>query len=190
MKPCAKPHRAADRHFSSEGISHAAELGVPFANLFSPSRKSWPLPGAYPSQPDSTPGSAPLALTLFLVPVTLGMHQFWNIHDALVEAGLHPATGLRSLTGAVQDSRPYSGRVSSQSRHAMPRLTRDTPRRDAGGEGSAAVTTGSRASRYPKKMLRPQIRHATPKQDGLRLPSPSSGEFPRLSTPLTCPLLM
>ena len=74
---------AAPRHFTSEGISHAAEIGVPFANLLVPISGILAIAGGLSVATGFHAKFGALALILFLVPVTLGMHQFWNIHDPL-----------------------------------------------------------------------------------------------------------
>ena len=72
---------AAPRHFTNEGISHAAELGIPFAHLLVPISGILAIAGGLSVATGFHAKFGALALTLFLVPVTLGMHQFWNIHD-------------------------------------------------------------------------------------------------------------
>src|SRR5215471_8807450 len=72
---------AAPRHFTHEGISHAAELGVPFANLLVPLSGILAFAGALSVATGFHAKYGALALILFLVPVTLGMHQFWRIVD-------------------------------------------------------------------------------------------------------------
>ncbi len=72
---------AAPRHFTNEGISHAAELGIPLANLLVPVSGILALAGALSVLTGFYAKFGALALILFLVPVTLGMHQFWYLHD-------------------------------------------------------------------------------------------------------------
>jgi putative oxidoreductase len=74
---------AAPRHFTQEGISHAADLGVPFANLFVPISGILAIAGGLSIATGFHAKFGALTLILFLVPVTLGMHQFWNIEDPL-----------------------------------------------------------------------------------------------------------
>jgi putative oxidoreductase len=73
---------AAPRHFTHEGISHAAELGVPFANLLVPISGLLAIAGGLSVATGFYPRFGAIALIVFLVPVTLGMHQFWTIPDA------------------------------------------------------------------------------------------------------------
>jgi putative oxidoreductase len=73
---------AFPRHFSAEGIAHAAELGVPFANVLVPISGVLALAGGLSVATGFYAKWGAWALVLFLVPVTLGMHQFWNLSDA------------------------------------------------------------------------------------------------------------
>ena len=72
---------AAPRHFTNEGISHAAELGVPFAGVLVPISGILAIAGGLSVATGFHAKLGALALILFLIPVTLGMHQFWNIND-------------------------------------------------------------------------------------------------------------
>jgi putative oxidoreductase len=72
---------AAPRHFTHEGIAHAANLGIPLANLLVPLSGILALTGALSVATGFHAKYGALALILFLVPVTLGMHQFWHIPD-------------------------------------------------------------------------------------------------------------
>jgi putative oxidoreductase len=73
---------AAPRHFTGGGISHAADLGVPFASFFVPLSGILAIAGAlFVGFGFHTKWGAWM-LVLFLIPVTLGMHQFWKIADA------------------------------------------------------------------------------------------------------------
>jgi putative oxidoreductase len=72
---------AAPRHFTHEGIAHAADLGIPLANLLVPLSGILALTGALSVATGFHAKYGALALILFLVPVTLGMHQFWHILD-------------------------------------------------------------------------------------------------------------
>ena len=72
---------AAPRHFTNEGISHAAELGIPFAALLVPVSGILAIAGGLSVATGYYAKIGALALILFLVPVTLGMHQFWQLQD-------------------------------------------------------------------------------------------------------------
>jgi putative oxidoreductase len=72
---------AAPRHFTAEGINHAADLGVPFAALCVPVSGLMALAGGLSvASGYRTPWGAWL-LIAFLVPVTVMMHGFWRLHD-------------------------------------------------------------------------------------------------------------
>jgi len=73
---------ASPRHFSSEGIAHAAALGIPLANFLVPISGALALAGGLSVATGFYARWGAWALVLFLVPVTLGMHQFWNVSDA------------------------------------------------------------------------------------------------------------
>ncbi len=72
---------AAPRHFSPEGIQHAAELGVPMAGVLVPLSGVLALLGGLSI---ALGYRAPLGAWLlvgFLVPVTFLMHAFWKQAD-------------------------------------------------------------------------------------------------------------
>jgi len=73
---------AAPRHFTAEGISHAADLGVPLASFFVPLSGILAIAGALSVSFGFRAKWGAWMLVLFLIPVTLGMHQFWKIADA------------------------------------------------------------------------------------------------------------
>jgi putative oxidoreductase len=79
---------AAPRHFTAEGISHAAELGVPFASFFVPLSGVMALVGGLSVALGFQARLGALLLIAFLVPVTLGMHQFWRAPDAHVQLSM------------------------------------------------------------------------------------------------------
>lgn len=72
---------AAPRHFTAEGISHAAELGVPFAQILVPASGVLAIAGALSVATGFQARFGACGLVLFLLPVTLWMHQFWNVTD-------------------------------------------------------------------------------------------------------------
>jgi len=72
---------AAPRHFTTEGTSHAAELGIPFASLLVPISGILAIAGGLSVATGFHARFGALASILFLVPVTFGMHRFWNLHD-------------------------------------------------------------------------------------------------------------
>jgi putative oxidoreductase len=73
---------AAPRHFSTEGIHHAAELGVPFSGVVVPFSGVLAIVGGLSVALGYQARWGAWALVAFLVPVTLGMHAFWNVADA------------------------------------------------------------------------------------------------------------
>jgi putative oxidoreductase len=72
---------AAPRHFTHEGIQHAAELGVPLASLFVPVSGVMALAGGLSIALGYRARWGAWLLVGFLVPVTLMMHAFWKLHD-------------------------------------------------------------------------------------------------------------
>jgi putative oxidoreductase len=72
---------AAPRHFSNEGVSHAAELGVPFAGLLVPIAGVMAVVGALSVATGYRASMGAWVLIAFLIPVTLGMHAFWKMTD-------------------------------------------------------------------------------------------------------------
>jgi putative oxidoreductase len=72
---------AAPRHFTAEGIGHAAELGVPFAALCVPVSGLMALAGGLSVASGYRAQWGAWLLIAFLVPVTMMMHAFWRLHD-------------------------------------------------------------------------------------------------------------
>jgi putative oxidoreductase len=77
---------AAPRHFSHEGIQHAAELGTPFAPLLVPISGLMAILGGLSVALGYRARWGAWLLVAFLLPVTLAMHAFWKLHDP---AGIH-----------------------------------------------------------------------------------------------------
>ena len=104
---------AAPRHFSGEGISHAAGLGVPFANLFVPLSGILAIAGALSVIFGFHARWGAWMLVLFLVPVTLGMHQFWKIdtEQRHIQVSMF-AKNISMLGGALLIARHGSGAFS------------------------------------------------------------------------------
>lgn len=84
------------RHFSREGIQHAADLGVPLASLLVPLSGLLALLGGLSVALGYRSQWGAWALVLFLVPVTLGMHAFWKAKDPL-EAHVQQAMFAKNL---------------------------------------------------------------------------------------------
>src|SRR5271170_2955748 len=72
---------AAPRHFTHEGIQHAAGLGVPAAVVLVPLSGVLALAGGVSVAIGYKTRWGALALIAFLVPVTLWMHAYWRLSD-------------------------------------------------------------------------------------------------------------
>jgi putative oxidoreductase len=72
---------AAPRHFSRQGIQHAADLGVPLAGLLVPISGVMALAGGLSVALGYKARWGAWALVVFLIPVTLMMHAFWRLLD-------------------------------------------------------------------------------------------------------------
>jgi putative oxidoreductase len=72
---------ASPRHFSKEGIQHAADLGVPLAGLAVPISGLLALAGGLSVALGYKARWGAWALVAFLIPVTLMMHAFWKLQD-------------------------------------------------------------------------------------------------------------
>ena len=72
---------AAPRHFTAEGINHAADLGVPLAALCVPLSGVMALAGGLSVASGYRTQWGAWLLIAFLIPVTLMMHGFWRLHD-------------------------------------------------------------------------------------------------------------
>jgi putative oxidoreductase len=69
-------------HFSAQGIAYAAHSGVPWPNVLVPAAGVLALAGGLSVLLGYHARIGALLLALFLIPVTLIMHAFWNIPDA------------------------------------------------------------------------------------------------------------
>ena len=72
---------AAPRHFTHEGIQHAADLGVPLAALLVPISGVMALVGGLSIAAGYQARWGAWLLVGFLVPVSLMMHAFWKLTD-------------------------------------------------------------------------------------------------------------
>ena len=68
-------------HFSAQGIEYAAAAGTPLANLLVPLSGVLVLLGGLSVLLGYHARIGALLLALFLLPVTLIMHDFWNVTD-------------------------------------------------------------------------------------------------------------
>jgi putative oxidoreductase len=74
--------KAAPLHFSPQGIAYAASEGVPMAGVLVPLAGVLALLGGLSVALGYQARFGGFLLALFLVPVTLQMHDFWNVADA------------------------------------------------------------------------------------------------------------
>lgn len=72
---------AAPRHFTRDGIAHAAALGVPLAAVLVPLSGALSLAGGASLLLGYRTAWGAWLLVAFLVPVTLMMHAFWRLDD-------------------------------------------------------------------------------------------------------------
>jgi putative oxidoreductase len=75
---------AAPRHFSREGIEHAAQLGAPLAGLFVPISGVLALAGGLSIALGYKARWGAWSLVAFLLPVTFIMHAFWRLQDPVL----------------------------------------------------------------------------------------------------------
>jgi len=68
-------------HFSAQGIGYAAQSGVPLPNVLVPLSGILALAGGLSVLLGYHARIGALLLALFLIPVTLMMHAFWNISN-------------------------------------------------------------------------------------------------------------
>jgi putative oxidoreductase len=74
---------AAPRHFTHEGIQHAADLGVPWAAALVPVSGLMALAGGLSVATGYKARWGAWLLVGFLVPVTYMMHGYWKLQDPL-----------------------------------------------------------------------------------------------------------
>src|SRR5580658_5500951 len=72
---------ASPRHFTHEGVRHAAELGVPLASLLVPVSGVMSLAGGLSIAFGWKTRWGAWTLVAFLIPVTTTMHAFWKQID-------------------------------------------------------------------------------------------------------------
>lgn len=75
---------AAPRHFSAEGIAHAAEFGVPAAALLVPLSGLMAVTGGLSLALGYRARAGAWLLVAFLLPITLTLHAFWNVADPVM----------------------------------------------------------------------------------------------------------
>jgi putative oxidoreductase len=87
---------AAAGHFSAQTIAYAAAQGVPLANLAVPLSGILSLLGGLSVLLGYKARWGALALIVFLVPVTLMMHNFWAISDPMMKQ-MHMVMFMKNL---------------------------------------------------------------------------------------------
>jgi putative oxidoreductase len=75
---------AAPNHFSKQTIAFAASQGVPFASLAVPFSGVLALAGGLSILLGYRAKVGAWLIVLFLIPVTLMMHNFWTVHDPMM----------------------------------------------------------------------------------------------------------
>jgi putative oxidoreductase len=75
---------ASPRHFSREGIEHAAQLGVPLPGLLVPISGVMTLAGGLSIALGYKARWGAWTLVAFLIPVTFMMHAFWKLQDPVM----------------------------------------------------------------------------------------------------------
>jgi putative oxidoreductase len=109
---------AAPRHFTAEGIQHAADLGVPLASLLVPLSGVVALAGGLSIAIGYHARWGACLLVGFLVPVTLMMHAYWKLHDPAmvhVQQGMF-AKNLSMLGAALLITQFGAGPMSIDTR--------------------------------------------------------------------------
>lgn len=90
-------------HFSSGSISYAASAGVPFADILVPISGVFAILGGLSVLTGFHARFGALILLMFLIPVTLIMHDFWNMTQPQMvqEQMIHFMKNLSMIGGAV-----------------------------------------------------------------------------------------
>jgi putative oxidoreductase len=84
-------------HFSKQTIGFAASQGVPLANLAVPLSGVLSLVGGLSVLLGYRAKLGAWLLVLFLLPVTVAMHQFWTVHDPVM-AQMQQAMFMKNLS--------------------------------------------------------------------------------------------
>lgn len=109
---------AALGHFSQQEIDYAAHAGVPFASLLVPASGLLALAGGLSILLGYRARIGAWLLVLFLVPVTLMMHNFWAVKDPMM-AQMQMAMFLKNVSmlgGALLISHFGAGPLSLDAR--------------------------------------------------------------------------
>lgn len=105
-------------HFSQQEIAYAAQAGVPMAGLLVPASGLLALTGGLSILLGYRAKIGAWLLVLFLVPVTIMMHNFWAVKDPMM-AQIQMAMFLKNVTmlgGALLISQFGAGRWSLDAR--------------------------------------------------------------------------
>jgi putative oxidoreductase len=105
-------------HFSPAEISYAAAAGVPFAKFLVPASGLLAFAGALSILLGYRANWGAWALVLFLVPVTLTLHNFWAVKDAAM-AQMQIAMFMKNVSmigGALLITQLGAGRWSLDAR--------------------------------------------------------------------------
>src|SRR5580698_11639075 len=109
-------------HFSPQEIAYAAHVGVPMAGFLVPASGLLALAGALSILLGYRAKIGAWLLVLFLVPVTLAMHNFWAVHDPMM-AQIQMAMFMKNVSilgGALLISQFGAGPLSLDARHNSP----------------------------------------------------------------------
>jgi putative oxidoreductase len=87
---------AGPLHFSKQEVAYAAAQGVPLASILVPFSGVLALAGGLSILLGYRAKLGSWLLVLFLVPVTLMMHNFWAVHDPMM-AQIHMAMFMKNL---------------------------------------------------------------------------------------------
>jgi putative oxidoreductase len=110
-------------HFSQADIGYAAQAGVPMANLLVPASGILALVGGLSILLGYKAKIGAWLLVLFLVPVTLMMHNFWAVKDPMM-AQMQMAMFMKNVTmigGALLISQFGAGPLSLDARRKSER---------------------------------------------------------------------
>jgi putative oxidoreductase len=113
---------AAPMHFSQPEIALAEAAGVPAANLLVPASGLLALAGALSILLGYRAKIGAWLLVLFLVPVTLAMHNFWAVHDPMmmqIQMGMF-MKNVSILGGALLIAHFGAGPLSLDARRHSP----------------------------------------------------------------------
>ena len=112
---------AGPLHFSKQEVAYAVTQGVPLASILVPFSGVMAFAGGLSILLGYRAKLGAWLLVLFLVPVTLMMHNFWAVHDPMM-AQVHMAMFMKNLSmlgGALLISQFGAGPFSLDARRAQ-----------------------------------------------------------------------